>query len=55
MRPVIKGMCSYTDIVNGTLTIYDVALMNQALDVQAENELRAQERAQAEAEQNRGY
>lgn len=36
-------MCSYSDLKNGTLSLDDVALMNMALDVQAENERRFHE------------
>lgn len=38
MRPVLHGMCNYTDLKNGTLSLDDVCLMNLALDVQEENE-----------------
>lgn len=40
LRPVIKGMCKYESLKDGTLSLYDVALMNDALDVQDENERR---------------
>lgn len=40
LRPVIKGMCRYESLKDGTLGLADVALMNDALDVQAENERR---------------
>lgn len=40
LRPVIKGMCRYESLKDGTLDLADVALMNDALDVQAENERR---------------
>lgn len=38
MRPVIKGMCRYESLKNGTLDLADIALMNDALDVQADNQ-----------------
>lgn len=38
MRPVIKGMCKYESLKNGELDLYDIALMNDALDVVADNE-----------------
>lgn len=41
MRPVACGMCRYESLKDGTLTLGDVALMNDALDVRAENERRA--------------
>lgn len=40
LRPAIKGMCHYESLKNGTLDLADVALMNDALDVAAENERR---------------
>lgn len=38
LRPVIAGMCKYESLLDGTLSLYDVSLMNDALDVKAENE-----------------
>lgn len=38
MRPVIKGMCRYESLKDGTLDLADIALMNDALDVQADNQ-----------------
>lgn len=38
MRPVIKGMCKYESLIDGTLDLADIALMNDALDVVADNE-----------------
>lgn len=43
MRPVDKGYCRYESLVDGTLDLGDVALMNDALDVRTENERRAEE------------
>lgn len=40
LRPVIKGLCGYESLKDGTLSLADVALMNDALDVQYENERR---------------
>jgi hypothetical protein len=40
MRPAIEGVCSYESLRNGTLDLEDVARMNAALDVKAENERR---------------
>lgn len=48
MRPAVAGMCLYESLKDGTLDLYDVALMNQALDVKAENEARAVEAARAQ-------
>lgn len=43
MRPVLRGMCSYESLTNGALDLYDVAIMNDAIDVQDENERRLAE------------
>ncbi|MBV8159138.1 MAG: hypothetical protein JO278_15870 [Dyella sp.] len=37
MRPVVKGMCLYESLKDGTIDLADIALMNEALDVLAEN------------------
>ena len=38
MRPVIKGMCKFESLKDGSLDLMDFALMNDALDVVADNE-----------------
>ena len=38
LRPVAKGMCKYESLIDGTLDLNDMALMNDALDVIADNE-----------------
>lgn len=40
LRPAVRGMCRYESLKNGSLDLADVALMNDALDVAAENERR---------------
>ena len=48
MAPVLAGMCSYESLINGAVDIRDVALMNDALAVRADNEMlraEAQERS----------
>ena len=40
LRPVLAGCCKYESLIDGTLTLEDVAVMNEALDVQYENERR---------------
>jgi hypothetical protein len=40
MRPAVEGVCLYESLVNGALSLEDVARMNAALDVKAENEKR---------------
>lgn len=42
MAPVIEGLCSYESLKNGAINLEDVARMNDALDVKAENERRIQ-------------
>ena len=41
MRPVIKGLCKYESLIDGTLDLCDIALMNEVLDSESENEWRA--------------
>lgn len=41
MRPVLRGMCLYESLKDGRLGLADVARMNDALDVEAENQYRA--------------
>ena len=43
MRPVLRGMCRFESLKDGTLDLCDIALMNEALDVEAENAGRAQD------------
>jgi len=38
LRPVLRGMIKYESLMDGTLDIEDIALLNDALDVQDENE-----------------
>jgi hypothetical protein len=40
MRPVLAGLCRYESLVDGTVGLRDLSLMNEALDVQAENDYR---------------
>lgn len=40
MRPVLRGMCKYESTLDGTLSLYDIVVMNSALDVLDENEMR---------------
>lgn len=40
LRPVVRGMCKYESLKDGTLDLADVAMMNEALNVQDENERR---------------
>jgi len=38
MRPVLAGCCKYESLLDGSLSIDDLADLNDALDVRAENE-----------------
>jgi hypothetical protein len=40
LRPVLEGLCKYESLLDGTLDLLDIARMNEALDVRAENERR---------------
>lgn len=40
MRPVLANLCKYESLLDATLSLEDIALMNEALDVQAENQER---------------
>lgn len=40
LRPVFAGCIKYESLIDGTLDLADVALLNDALDVQAENQER---------------
>ena len=46
MRPVLAGLCRYESLIDGTLGVVDVARLNDAMDVQGENQRRAHEAAQ---------
>lgn len=38
MRPVLRGLCKYESLKDGLLDLADVALMNDALNVQEDNQ-----------------
>jgi hypothetical protein len=40
LRPVLAGCCRYESLLDGTISLEDVAGLNEALDVQDENQLR---------------
>jgi hypothetical protein len=40
LRPVEAGMCSIAELKSGVVDLFDIALMNDYLDVKAENERR---------------
>lgn len=37
MRPVLRGMCLYESLKDGSVDLADVARMNDAIDVEEEN------------------
>ena len=37
LKPVCRGLCRYESLVDGTLDLEDVALMNDAITVEDEN------------------
>lgn len=44
MRPVLAGCVRYESLIDGTLTLEDIARINDALDVQDYNTQRALEK-----------
>jgi hypothetical protein len=47
LGPVMAGLCKYESLLDGTLDLADIALMNDALAVRRDNEALAQERLKA--------
>lgn len=43
LRPVARGMCKYESLLDGTLGLVDIAIMNDYLDVSEENDRRYNE------------
>ena len=43
LRPVLRGCCRYESLIDGTIGLEDIARLNDALDVQDENERRYME------------
>lgn len=43
MRPVLRGLCRLESLKDGSLDLCDIALLNDAIDVQDENAWRSQE------------
>ena len=41
MVPVLEGLCKYESLLDGTLDLFDVQRMHDALAVRAENARRA--------------
>lgn len=42
-RPVLRGVCRYESLIDGTLSLRDLARLNDALDVERENQARQRE------------
>jgi hypothetical protein len=47
LRPVDAGYCKYESLLDGTLGLNDIALMNDMLDAKAENTERVRAAVQA--------
>lgn len=43
MKPVLRGMARLSELKDGTLDLIDLALANDAINVEAENKARAEE------------
>lgn len=43
LRPLLRGLCTFESLKDGSLSIEDIALMNDALDVLEENQARVRE------------
>lgn len=48
-RPVLRGMLKAESLIDGSVNLAYVALCNEALDVEQENQLRLQKAAEARA------
>lgn len=42
-RPVSEGLCKYESLIDGTLGIEDIAIMNDIIAVREENKFRYQD------------
>lgn len=40
LRPVLRGMCKMESLLDGKIRLIHIAKMNEALDVEAENQRR---------------
>lgn len=43
LRPVMRGLCVYESLKNGRIDLYDIDLLNEAIDVEEENKSRIAE------------
>lgn len=46
MRPILRGMCKYETLLDTAYDLEDFVLMNEALDVEGENQLRLRRAAE---------
>jgi hypothetical protein len=37
LRPVMRGLIKYESLIDGTLDIYDLGVLNDAIDMEEEN------------------
>jgi len=49
LAPVERGMCKYESLLDGTLNLGDIALMNDVLAVRSENEWRSRKASSEKA------
>ena len=47
-RPVRAGLCRWSEVLDGTYSLDDIADMNELLDVERENQLRIDDARQQE-------
>ncbi|VFR33771.1 hypothetical protein BRI6_3166 [plant metagenome] len=48
LAPVLEGLCKYESLKDGSLDLADIALMNDALAVRADNQAKAERRQRDE-------
>lgn len=46
MRPILRGLCRYESLLDPSFDLADFILMNEALDVEGENQLRMKDALQ---------
>jgi hypothetical protein len=45
-RPMMRGLCRYESLLDGSIGMVDLAVMNDLVDVQDENDARARRAAE---------
>ena len=45
LRPVLRGLCKYESLIDGSLDLLDIVKLNEAIDVESENQRRIQSKA----------